>query len=215
MAQTRHYVIPFAVFLGLTFIGSKLPSHFVFPVYMLKTFLVGGLLFCWRRHYQELYTRISLKEILLACITGLAVLVVWVGGEGLFPKIGTPSDTSPLAQGASSLVAFSWIAARIFGAVIVVPIMEELFWRSFLMRYLIDKDFQKVPLGAYTHFSFWVTALLFALEHFRVVPGFFAGVVYGGLLCYTHNLWVPILSHMVTNLGLAIYVLITHQWQFW
>jgi len=93
--------------------------------------------------------------------------------------------------------------------------MEELFWRSFFMRYLIRSDFEKVPLGTYTHFSFWMVVFLFALEHYRILPALFAGVVYGGLVCYSKNIRVPIFSHAVTNLGLGIYVLLTERWEFW
>ncbi|OAG27452.1 CAAX prenyl protease-related protein [Thermodesulfatator autotrophicus] len=215
MAKTRHYIVPFGLFLALTFLGSYIPSKFHFYLYALKTFSVGFLLFYWRRKFVELYTSIKAQEILLALVSGLFVLVCWIGAEGILPTIGTPRVVSPFEETSSPGLAWSFIIIRLFGAAVVVPVLEELFWRSFLMRYLIDKDFHKVPLGAYTHFSFWTIAILFALEHFRIFPGFLAGVVYGSLLCYTRNIWGPILSHVVTNLGLGLYVLFTGQWIFW
>ncbi|AEH44713.1 CAAX prenyl protease-related protein [Thermodesulfatator indicus DSM 15286] len=215
MPKTIYYILPFALFLVLTFVGSYLPSKYYFYLYILKTFSVGFLLFYWRKNFVELYSRINSREILLALISGVFVLVCWVGGEGIFPTIGTPKAISPFAETSSLWISWTFIGIRLIGAAIMVPVLEELFWRSFLMRYLIDKDFYKVPLGAYTHFSFWTAATLFALEHFRVLPGFLAGVIYGGLLCYSKNIWVPILSHAITNLGLGLYVLITGKWIFW
>ena len=57
------------------------------------------------------------------------------------------------------------LALRLFRAVVIVPVVEELFWRAWLMRWLIDADFEKVPLGAYAPRAFWIVALLFASEH--------------------------------------------------
>ena len=94
---------------------------------------------------------------------------------------------------------------RLMGAAVVVPVMEELFWRSFLMRYLINPDFRAVPMGSFAWFSFLGVAVLFGLEHHRVVVGFIAGVLYGGLLIRQKKLKWVILAHGVTNLGLGIY----------
>ena len=104
---------------------------------------------------------------------------------------------------------------RLVGAAVVVPIMEELFWGSFLMRYLINTDFRSVPMGAFTWFSFMGVAILFGLEHHRVIGGIIAGVIYGLLLIRQKKLKGVILAHGITNLGLGIYVLLTGNWMFW
>ena len=97
----------------------------------------------------------------------------------------------------------------------IVPVMEELFWRSFLMRYLINQDFRSVPMGAFTWFSFMGVAILFGLEHHRVIVGIIAGLLYNLLLIRQKKLKGAILAHGVTNLGLGIYVLLTGSWMFW
>jgi CAAX prenyl protease-like protein len=107
------------------------------------------------------------------------------------------------------------IAVRLIGAAVVVPVMEELFWRSFLMRYLINPDFRSVPMGAFSWLSFMGVAILFGLEHHRVVVGIAVGLLYNLLLIHQKNLKGVILAHGVTNLGLGIYVLITGSWMFW
>ena len=101
------------------------------------------------------------------------------------------------------------------GAALVVPIFEELFWRSFLIRWIIDQDFKKVAIGQFTWISFVATVLLFGLEHNRWLVGLAAGAVYNGLLYQQKNLWPCIIAHAVTNLVLGIYVLQTGQWGFW
>jgi CAAX prenyl protease-like protein len=148
-----------------------------------------------------------------AVAAGFGVFVVWIGLEGRYPQIGH-SSFDPYA------VAGPWnvsgiISIRLFGAAIVVPLMEELFWRSFVMRFLVASRFKSVPLGQFSWYAFVITAVAFGFEHHRWLPGIIAGIVYGALLCRSRNLFSPILAHTVTNLLLGIYVLQTEQWSFW
>ncbi len=214
MAKARHYILPFLIFLLLTEASRYFLSYF-FVVYALKTLLVGGLLWCWRKKFQELYVRPDWKELFVAVGAGFLVFIFWIAGENFFPQLGKPDGYSPYQQAFSTTLVCLTILFRLIGAAVVVPIMEELFWRSFLMRYLIDRKFLKIPLGTYTHLSFWAVVFLFALEHFRIIPGALAGITYGGLLCVTRKIWVPIMAHALTNLSLGIYVLATGQWKFW
>ncbi len=214
MASWWHYVVPFGIFILLTEIGNLFPE-LTYWFYTLKTILVGLLLFFWRRFYAELWMKSHPRDIAIGILAGLGVLLFWVGMEGYLPQLSESKGISPyLTEGRKSII-FLNIFFRLLGTALVVPVMEELFWRSFLMRYFINKKFYEVPLGTYTHFSFWAVAVLFALEHFRIIPGLLAGVTYGWLICWSKNLRVSIVSHLVTNLGLGIYVLFTHQWKFW
>ncbi|MBM3791630.1 MAG: CAAX prenyl protease-related protein, partial [Acidobacteria bacterium] len=105
---------------------------------------------------------------------------------------------------------------RIAGTSVLVPIIEELFWRGWLMRYLIVADFRRVPLGTYSALSFWVTALLFASEHGPYWDvGLMAGVAYNWWMVRSGNLADCILAHAVTNACLAAYVVIGGAWQYW
>jgi hypothetical protein len=104
---------------------------------------------------------------------------------------------------------------RMAGAVLIVPLMEELFWRSFLIRYIIDKNFENVPPGTFTWVSFLLTVVLFGFEHHYILAGMMAGVFYNLLLYRTRSLAQCVLSHAVTNLALGIYVVSTGKWQFW
>lgn len=138
---------------------------------------------------------------------------MWVLPEGFYPQLGH-SEFNPYESG-SNVVAYVLIAFRLVGAALVVPLMEELFWRSFVLRFAIKTGFKSRPLGHFTWFSFVFTALLFGFEHHRWLVGIAAGVVYAGLLYRSKNPFDPILSHAITNLLLGIYVVATHQWSFW
>ena len=104
---------------------------------------------------------------------------------------------------------------RIFGASVVVPIMEELFWRSFLIRWIVNTRFESVPLGTFTVGSFLITVVLFGLEHNLWLAGMMAGAAYNLLLYRTGRIWPCILAHGLTNFLLGVHVLVTQEWQWW
>ena len=96
------------------------------------------------------------------------------------------------------------------------PILEELFWRGWLMRWLIITDFARCRWARTRPYAFWVTALLFASEHGSYWDvGLLTGIIYNWWLIRTRNLANCILAHAVTNGCLAAYVLGWGQWQYW
>ena len=120
--------------------------------------------------------------------------------------------STPLPQFHSTTQRTFFYAFHLAGAALVVPLAEELFYRSFALRLLIRSDFQSVPLDRFSWFGFIVVSLAFGFEHHRWLPGVVAGMAYAGVLYRTKNLFSPIQSHAVTNLLLGIYVLVTGQW---
>jgi len=209
------YVLPFGLFLLLTEMVRFFPALRAF-LYITKTLTVGTLLWFWRHTYAaDISPGLSFREGLTALFCGLLALVLWIGLEGYLFQFGQNSGFDPYALGGSKPYAIGLIAVRLIGAAVVVPVMEELFWRSFLMRYLISPDFRSVPMGAFSWFSFLGVAILFGLEHHRVMAGIMVGLLYGLLLIRQKKLKGVILAHGVTNLGLGIYVLLTESWMFW
>ncbi len=193
-----------------------LSPQFTFYSYPLKALSVALLLFLYRKEYTEVDFRDLYKpsDTLVSIFTGIAVFLLWINMDFPSAAIGTPSGFNPdLFQGNTARI--SLMAARLSGAVIVVPLMEELFWRSFFIRYLIDQDFSKVPLGLFTWPSFLVTAVFFGLEHNLPLAGIMAGIAYSMLLYYTRSISHCIVAHAVTNLALGIYVMQTGNWHFW
>jgi hypothetical protein len=109
-----------------------------------------------------------------------------------------------------------FLTLRAAGSTLLVPIIEELFWRAWLMRWLVNPDFRKVPLGTYQPVAFWLTAILFASEHGPYWEvGLAAGIIYNWWMIRTRSLGDCILAHAVTNGVLAIFVITTGAWRYW
>jgi CAAX prenyl protease-like protein len=167
-------------------------------------------------HYPELTIKdlTNVPATLASCCFGLLVFALWIRMDWTLGAAGMPQGFNPeLLPGRNTQIVMTIF--RIAGAVLVVPLMEELFWRSFLIRYVIDKNFDTVPMGTFTWASFLFTAVLFGLEHNYIFAGIMAGIFYNLLLYRTRSLAQCVLSHAVTNLALAIYVVYTGKWQFW
>ncbi len=209
------YVCPFVVFIILTAIGQYFPSlSYIF--YVLKTLITAVLLFYFRREYQhDLNACMDLRTWSESIFAGMVVLAVWILSDNVFPHLGNPIGFDPARFCLTPNSEMIVLSIRLLGASIVVPIMEELFWRSFLMRYLINPDFKAVSVGAFTWFSFLSVTILFGLEHYHVIQGIVAGLVFSLLVIHQKNLKGAIISHGITNFGLGIYVLSTGNWHFW
>jgi len=210
---SARYVTPFAVFMAFTAAQDHFSGSALFFLYGLKIFFTAFAVYvCFKGRWEEIEGRFDFRAVVL----GLVVLAIWI----LLPKfLGIVPKTEIFAPTGfdSTLGLISGLVVRIIGAAIIVPIIEEIFWRSFLMRYLIDANFLKIKLGTYTHFSFWAVVALFPLAHraWEWPGAILTATLYGGYCVWSKNLKGCILAHAVTNLGLAIYVIATEDWAFW
>jgi len=155
---------------------------------------------------------------------GTAVFALWIAPDVLFGPgyrhhwlfqnavTGTAASSIP-----ADLKNSTWfLLLRTASCALLVPPVEELFWRGWLMRWLINQEFLKVPLGAYAAGAFWFVALMFAAEHGPYWEvGLLTGIVYNWWMVRTRNLADCIVAHAVTNGLLSAYVLITGQLQYW
>ena len=224
-ARTRY--LPFAIF--MVFIGLDQVAGFLidrgfiglaptalYYLYPVKVIVVAGILYRYRYTYSELTLK-DLSKIpttVAVCAMGLLVFLLWIQMDWTIGAAGPPRGFNLLLlpEGPIRIVMALF---RVFGAVLVVPLMEELFWRSFLLRYIIHKDFEKVQLGTFTWPSCLTTVLLFGLEHDFILAGMMAGAAYNLILYRTRSLAQCVLAHAVTNLALAVYVVVAGKWQFW
>jgi CAAX prenyl protease-like protein len=126
--------------------------------------------------------------------------------------VGSPSGFDPRVDGR---IDWLLVAIRIAGAALVVPVMEELFWRSFLMRWVDAPDFESVAPSQLSIKSFAITVVLFGVEHNLWLAGIVAGAAYSLLYMRHRNLWSPILAHAVTNGLLGVWVVRTGSWSYW
>lgn len=204
------YVLPFAVF-GVFIIIEAFSSFSMAVLYPLKTVTVGWLLWIFRKKFIR---EITVVMDFSAVLAGMLVFIIWIGLDGYYPVSGSVSTLNPF-EAFEGWVVYLFVGFRITGAVLVVPVMEELFWRSFALRFLISSKFQAIPPGTFTWFSFIMTSVAFGFEHYHWLPGIIAGFIYALLWYQKKNLFSPIIAHAVTNLLLALYVLSTGEWSFW
>jgi CAAX prenyl protease-like protein len=214
---TIGYVAPFIAFVAAIGIERyiPLPGQWLYPV---RFAICLGLIMAFSRPYLSFRPSFPLASI----VVGIAVFVIWVAPDvlfgyrhhWLFENSITGSAKSSLPPHLKNNAGF--MALRCLSSFALIPVLEELFWRGFLMRWLIDKEFLKVPLGAYLPSAFWMVAVLFASEHGPYWEvGLIAGVIYNLWIIRTKNLADCILAHGVTNAVLSGYVLYTDQWQYW
>jgi CAAX prenyl protease-like protein len=209
------YVVPFLIFIALLALQQGVPL----PAWLRFFISISAILMVSLRALHGVPSK-----PLLSILVGIAVFAIWIAPDLISPAwhhsilfdngvVGHPAGNTPPASKNDPV----FLVFRIAISVIAVPVLEELFWRGWLMRWLIDSyHFEKVPLGTYASFAFWFTALLFASEHGSFWDvGFLAGVVFNWWMIRSRNLWDCILAHAVTNGLLAAYVIGAGQWQYW
>lgn len=212
------YAGPFIVFLALL---AALPPLGLPPRVSLLLWLAipAASIVMWSRGVLQLRP----SRPLWSLVIGAAVFFVWVAPDQMWPawRSSVLFQNALAGSAATSLPAAAladpWsIALRTARAVLVVPVLEELFWRGWLMRWVADPDFRKLPLGHYQGRSFWLVAVLFALEHGPYWDvGLAAGIVYNWWMVRTKSLGDLILAHAVTNACLCWFVVAGGHWQYW
>jgi CAAX prenyl protease-like protein len=216
-AGTLAWVGPFALFMLWLAVDKYLPLANPAKEIVRDLVLLAAIV-AFSRHI--LPRRVSHR--LASVAVGGVVFALWVAPDALVPGwrehwlfqngITGHLETSIAPAELTPLM----LALRTARAALLVPVIEELFWRGWLPRWLQDTRFERIPLGRYTPFAFWATAVLFALEHgpFWEV-GLLAGIIYNWWMRRTHSLGDLMLAHGVTNLLLSAYVMASGRWTFW
>ena len=115
----------------------------------------------------------------------------------------------------SAPIAYGWLAIRVIGAVVTVPIAEELAFRGYLLRKLVNSDFARVEFNSFTMLSFVVSSVLFGMLHQQWLAGVIAGMLFAIAMYRRGAILDAIIAHSTANAMLAAYVLATHQWSLW
>jgi uncharacterized protein len=210
---TVGYVAPFLIYVLM--IPMPLPPEWLWPI---RFAIVLAVILFVSRPFLSLRPSYPWASIAI----GTAVFLIWIGPDVLFGyRHHWLFENSLIGKTGSSLAPslqhdYFFLTIRVMSSVLLVPVLEELFWRGWLLRWLIKTDFLKVPLGTYQANSFWLVALLFASEHGSYWDvGLLAGIIYNWWIVRTKNLADCILAHAVTNGILAIYVLAAGHWEYW
>lgn len=215
-------VIPFALYIVFLVISEPLAELAGLDVrwmYAVQIACVIAALLYFQRDYVELREAPSPGPLsgaagwVAALVSGALVWAIWIWLDFSPFAFAPGKGYQPLDEAGALILPM--VVIRIFGAAVVVPVMEELFWRSFVQRWLDSPNFLAVAARSVTLRSMLFCSIAFGFEHGQWAAGIVAGLAYGQLYRASGRLWLPIVSHALTNLLLGLWVVHTAQWQFW
>lgn len=202
---TAVFLLPLLAILAAGMVSHALSGRFEW-FYPLRLFACVAVIAVYRRRLAALDWRWSWRGPLL----GVGIFIVWtVAVHFLVPDLSMPQ---PLAA-ASPWLRWSWIVCRAAGAVLTVPLAEELAYRGFLMRRLQSRDFDSLPYERVGWLSVALSAVIFGAAHGALwLPGIVAGFGYGWIARRQGRLGEAVTAHMTTNLLVAAVALGSHNW---
>jgi len=221
-------VVPFAVFLVLTSLQGQFGEASRYGLYLAKTLVGVWMLWAVWDRVAECRWAFSWEAVGV----GVAVFGLWVGLEGRYPSLealtaqvglskppespNPPPAWNPFSQfGEGSLLGWGFVLVRLVGSTLVVPPLEETFYRSFAYRFIADKRWMDLPLNHWSPLAFSVVSAAFGLVHREWLPGILCGMAYQGLVLRTNRLGDAMTAHAITNLLLGLWVVMKPAWQFW
>src|SRR5882724_7429655 len=156
-------IAPFVLFVILTAAQGQFGESSRFWLYAVKTLVGAWLLWEMRPFVEEMRWAVSWEAV----VVGVGIFALWVGLDGRYPRFSDPGEGwNPFKQyGAGSAAGWFYVVVRIAGSSIVVPPLEEVFYRSFLYRYFVKIDFRALPLCRFHALSFFVTSIIFGCMH--------------------------------------------------
>jgi len=206
------FTLPMAVFfalLGLT-PWFAVPVYWTYPA---QTVICGALLLWFWRDYEFRAPR----KIWIAIAIGLAVFVIWIAPQQFLGFAPRSVWFDPEVFGNGSAAYWATVILRFARLVVVVPLVEEIFWRGFLLRYLISDEFTRISIGTFSWLSFLVVTFCFGFAHSRAdwIAALICGALYNLVAYWTRSLAACVVAHAVTNLLLGLWIMQTRQWGFW
>jgi len=187
------------------------------PIYIAKVVLVTAALVYFRSVWKEI--KFEAKWVLPSAVIGIALCAIWIGIEKslAYPELPLGSRTAynPMTEIDNPAMRAAFFAFRFFGLVLVVPLMEEIFWRSFLLRFITKPDFLSLKVGEFSTNALLIGSALFGLAHPEWLPAVIFALAISLWLKHTKSLFAAIIVHLVTNLALGIWVVTQRDWIFW
>lgn len=200
-----------AKFLGIARFGGTAmePMYWIYPLQ--SAACAAALLWFWKRYD---FSKTTGRKLLIGVGVGVLIFGLWVAPQELFHQAHRFVGFDPnVVAGLTPWM----LVMRFVRLVLVVPLVEEIFWRGFLLRYLVREDFLEVPFGAASRFSFWAVAVAFMLVHSMEdwPAALITGILLNLVATRTHSLAACVVAHATANLVLGIYICGTKQWGFW
>ena len=209
-------VLPFATWIGLQTI---LPATAGADAARTAATAVVGLI-CLAFHIKARKAPKVLNAI-IGLVAGLVVcaLSIWPDSFSWYRiwlcwPIGSPPAPPAASPYDPAVCGWTLTIVKLVGSAFVIAPVEEVFFRSFLYRWLQNRDFAAVPLSRFDLSAFLWMVFLFTLEHDRPLAAAMAGGIYG-LLAIRWGLGSAIVAHVVTNLALGLHVIYHGAWAFW
>ena len=215
------FTLPMVFFIALLALASALrkpggnvwlasPEYWIFPAQA----LICAALLIWFWRVYELHAP---RKLWLAVAIGLVVFALWIAPQQFFGLAQRLTGFDPEVFASQPALYCLTVGFRFLRLVIVVPLVEEIFWRGFLLRYLINERFTEVPIGAFSWLSFGVVTVAFGFTHSPAdwVAALVTGALYNLVAYRTRSLMSCVIAHAVTNLLLGTWIMATRQWGFW
>ena len=208
------YSLPFAVWMGLMFILPETAESYAIRS---AATLIAGIA-CWIAYCRNkksensvFESKMTLLSVLMGLGVGLAIFALWIWLPAWPYDEPAVSDVPPYAP-----ETCGWVLtiAKLIGSAFIIAPAEELFFRSFLYRRLIARDFTSIPISTFDLSAFLWMILLFTLEHNRPIAAAITGAAYG-MLAIRFGISSAIIAHVTTNLVLAVHVICNKAWHFW
>ncbi len=212
-------IAPFALFIALLALEPVAARFLPFDARLIpiaRGLLAGALLLTlWPRYVElEPLGAIGPRDAAFGVLVGLAVFVAWIAldrdwatlgarGQGFVPLDGDGRIDPLLAAARWSVLA------------LVVPPVEELFWRSLVLRGIDARDFLSADPRRSSLTAFALSSALFASEHSMWLAGLVAGISYNTAYVKTGNLRTSLIAHTTTNGTLGLWILATRDWHLW
>ncbi|MFQ3167832.1 MAG: CAAX prenyl protease-like protein [Limisphaerales bacterium] len=213
-------VLPFVVFLVLTSCQGGFGPESHFWIYLAKCVVGAWMIWVTWPLVSEMRWAISFE----ALITGTLVFILWVALDVPYPKFSQPDETWNLSKhfGEATMMVWFFAGVRIVGSTLLVPMFEEVFYRSFLYRYILAPNWMFTAYNSFAVKPFLITSVVFGLTHQHWLAGIGCGMIYQLLVIRTNRIGDAITAHAVTNLLLGVWVVTQGfgyaekpQWHFW
>jgi len=207
---TSAYLIPFLAILAASFVSKTASGTFEW-LYPLRFVAGGTAIWFFRDELKKLNWRFGWP----APLAGGAIFLVWIASAS-WTRDAASSTLGPALGGLSPAVRNLWIAFRIAAGVITVPIAEELAFRGYMARRVVNKEFDSVPFQSMTPVSIAISAIVFGLLHGQHWPvGILAGLTYAVVLKWRGRIGDAVVAHATSNLLLAAWVIFRGDWGQW
>lgn len=206
-------VAPYVIILALTFMQDTFSGPGRYWMYLAK--MVVGAWCIWEVRALVPEARWALSWEAIAA--GVLVFVIWVGLDPCYPKLSSSGNPwNPLKEfGPGSALGIFFIGVRTLGSALVVPPIEEVFYRSFLYRYFVWTGFTEMPFNRLHWLSLVVTSAIFGFVHNQWLAGFLCGLIYQAVVLRKNRLGDAMTAHAITNFLLGLYIPLRGAWQFW